>query len=171
MSDERLPLHIDPLRLARAGAQLRGHMPMVEMDRLIPLLAAVPGEAEVALDFGIDAERRAFMRLRLRAEVSLICQRCLAPVLNHIEVERLLGVVNSETQAENLPGIYEPLYVTEEPLFLREVIEDELILSLPIVPRHAEGECAPAVTEAGTDNEAGAARENPFAVLAGLKNH
>jgi uncharacterized protein len=143
---------------------------MVEMGRFAPLLAEVPGEAGVALDFDIDAERRAFMRLQLRAEVSLVCQRCLGPVRHLIEVERLLGVVTSEAQAEKLPDIYEPLYVTEEPLFLREVIEDELILSLPIVPRHAEGECAPAVTGAGTDNKAGAARENPFAVLAGLKH-
>lgn len=171
MSDERLPLHIDPLRLARAGAQLRGHMPMADMERFAPLLAQAPGEAEVELDFGIDVERRAFMRLQLRAEVALVCQRCLGPVRHLIEVERLLGVVTSEAQAEKLPDIYEPLYVTEEPLFLREVIEDELILSLPIVPRHAEDECAPAVTGAGTDNKAGAVRENPFAVLAGLKNH
>lgn len=171
MSDERLPLHIDPLRLARAGAQLRGRLPLAEMERFAPLLADAQGEVEVALDFDIDAERRTFMRLHLKAEVSLVCQRCLGPVRHAIEVERLLGVVTSETQAENLPGIYEPLYVTEEPLFLREVIEDELILSLPIVPRHAEGECAPAVTGVGADNKAGAARENPFAVLAGLKNH
>ncbi|WP_127477372.1 YceD family protein [Sulfurivermis fontis] len=170
MSDERLPLHIDPLRLARAGAQLRGRMPMAEMERFAPLLAQVPGEVEVALDFRVDVERRAFMRLQLRTEVILVCQRCLGPVIHFIEVERLLGVVTSEAQAEKLPDIYEPLYVTEEPLFLREVIEDELILSLPIVPRHAEDECAPAVTGAGTDNEAGAARENPFTVLAGLKN-
>lgn len=171
MSDERLPLHIDPLRLARAGAQLRGRMPMADMERFASLLAQAPGEAEVELDFGIDVERRAFMRLQLRAEVMLVCQRCLGSVRHPIAVERLLGVVTSEAQAEKLPDIYEPLYVTEEPLFLREVIEDELILSLPIVPRHAEGECAPAVTGAGTDNKAGAVRENPFAVLAGLKNH
>jgi len=171
MSDERLPLHIDPLRLARSGAQLHGRLTLAEMERFAPLLTDARGEAEVTLDFDIDAERRAFMRLRLRAEVSLVCQRCLGPVRHVIEVERLLGVVTSEAQAEKLPGIYEPLYVTEEPLFLREVIEDELILSLPIVPRHNEGECAPAVTGAGTDNMAGSGRENPFAVLTKLKTH
>lgn len=171
MSDERLPLHIDPLRLARAGAQLRGHMPVAGMERFAPLLAEVQGEAEVALDFGVDVERRAFVRLQLRAEVALVCQRCLGSVRHTMEVERLLGMVSSEAQAEKLPDSYEPLYVTEEPLFLREVIEDELILSLPIVPRHAAGECAPVVTEVGTDNETGVARENPFAVLVGLKNH
>lgn len=171
MSDERLPLHIDPLRLARSGAQLHGRLVLAEMERFAPLLADAQGEVEVMLDFDIDAERRAFMRLRLRTEVSLVCQRCLGPVRHVIEVERLLGVVTSEAQAGKLPGIYEPLYVTEEPLFLREVIEDELILSLPIVPRHNEGECAPAVTRAGTDNMAGSGRENPFAVLTKLKTH
>ncbi len=171
MSDERLPLHIDPLRLARAGVQLRGRMPLAEMERFAPLLATPQGEVAVELDFGIDAERRTFMHLRLHADVSLVCQRCLGPVQYAIEVERLLGVVTSEAQAERLPAIYEPLFFAEEPLFLREVVEDELILSLPIVPRHKEDECAPATTEAGTDNKAGSARENPFAVLAGLKNH
>jgi len=150
---------------------LRGRLAVAEMERFAPLLATNDGEVEVVLDFDFDPERRAFMRMHLRAEVSLVCQRCLGPVHHAIEVERLLGVVTTEAQAERLPGIYDPLFVTEEPLLLREVIEDELILSLPIVPRHNDGECAPAVTGAGTDNKVGGARENPFAVLAGLKNH
>lgn len=170
MSDERLPLHIDPLRLARSGTQLRGRMALAPMERFAPLLAAADGEVGVALDFGFDAERRVFVRLHLSTEVSLVCQRCLGPVRHRIEVERLLGVVSSEAQAEHLPGTYEPLFVTEEPLFLREVIEDELILSLPIVPRHDEGECTPAQPAAGKEAQ-GETRENPFAVLNRLKQH
>jgi len=169
MLDERLPLHIDPVRLARTGAQLRGRMALAPMERLASLLASPGGEAEVALDFGIDGERRSFVRVRLKAELSLMCQRCLEPMRFQVDTDRRLGVVGSEDEAERLSEAYEPLVFTGEPIFLRDVIEDELILSLPLVPRHTEQCASVALTaEQGTDNT-DKAGDNPFAALAKLK--
>ncbi len=139
------------------------------MQRLGASLVSDEGEAEVEMKFDVDNERRAVVQVRVLAQVQLICQRCLEPMDCTLSAERLLGVVMNEAQAERLPSNYEPLFVTEEPLFLSDLIEDELILSLPIVPRHSDEQCALATTtEKGTDN-ADKTADNPFAVLAGLK--
>lgn len=168
MLDERLPLNIDPIRLARAGAQLQGRMPLAPMERLASLLASPKGEVEVVLDFGFDSvERRRYVRVQLKAGLSLICQRCLEPMAYQVETDRRLALVASEDEAERLSEGYEPLIYTEEPMFLRDVIEDELILSLPLVPLHAE-QCVAVSQEQGEDNTVKAS-DNPFAALAKLK--
>ena len=169
MSDERLPIHIDPVRLARTGAQLQGHLPIAPMARLVAALVSSEGEAAVELEFGFDNERRAVVHVQARAEVQLACQRCLEPMGYTLNADRLLGVVINEAQAERLPSTLEPLFVTEEPLFLSDLIEDELILSLPIVPRHSDEQCALAQMPAEETDNADKSASNPFAVLAGLK--
>lgn len=112
------------------------------------------------------------MRGRIRANVSVQCQRCLGALPLTVETELLLGMV-SERDPRELPAYYEPLPVGHDPIFLRDIIEDELILSLPIVPKHADGQC-PDQLKAGAEdsNESHSATEgNPFAVLAGLKRN
>lgn len=171
MSDERLPLHIDPVRLAKSGTHLHGRLALESMARLAPALLSSAGEAEVDMVFGVDKEGRAAISLHLQATVTLACQRCLEPMAYAIDTARQLGVVGSEAQAERLPSQYEPLMVTGEPLFLRDLIEDELILSLPLVPRHSDERCAPALQgDAEETDDMDRNKANPFAVLAGLKD-
>jgi len=171
MSAERIPLHVDPQRLSRTGARFNACVSMRDMGRLLPLLAAEPGDVTVGLEFDLDEMQRAYLRLQLQAEVVLVCQRCLSKMKQSIVADRLLGLVCSEEQAERLPESYEPLLITNEPLFLRDVIEDELILSLPIIARHADGECELAVKKIVADTQASATQINPFAALAELNNH
>lgn len=168
MSAALLPLHIDPLRLAKTGARLHGSLPMAGMERLGSLLAAKPGDVTLSLTFDLDPDLRvAVLHLQLQAELELSCQRCLDTLKHPVAIDRRLGVVMNELQAEQLPEEYEPLLATPEPLFLRDVIEDELILCLPIVPRHAEHVCGLKMKE---ETLSETATSHPFAALAELKN-
>jgi len=173
MFDERLPVHIDPVRLAETGRELRGQVSFSEMERLTAMLMESNGEAQVELTFGVDHEGIRFMRGRIKADVVMQCQRCLGPLSLNIETELALGVV-SERDPRELPSYYEPLPVGHEPIFLRDIIEDELMLSLPIVPKHAAGQC-PSELRANTAGDkkdsGGASESNPFAALAGLKRN
>ncbi len=171
MFDERLPVHIDPIRFAETGRELQGRVSFSEMERLSAMLMESDGEAQVELSFGVDHEGIRFMQGRITADVVIQCQRCLGPLSLSISAELMLGVV-SERDPRELPSYYEPLPVGHEPIFLRDIIEDELILSLPIVPKHAEGQCPNELrAEAGDDEKdsGGVAEGNPFAALAGLK--
>jgi uncharacterized protein len=79
-----------------------------------------------------------------------------------------LAIVANEKQAELVSGDREPMLVTDGQLFLMDLIEDELILALPIIPRHPEGECPRDESQGGEEGGQRAA-ENPFAVLRSLK--
>jgi uncharacterized protein len=78
----------------------------------------------------------------------------------------MLGIVQTEEEAKNLPERYDPLIVKESDLFLQDVIEDEIIVSLPIVPMHTAKDCKvklPLVTESETMSEV--EKDNPFKVI------
>ncbi len=175
MFDTRLPVHIDPIRMAETRRLLQGTIALAEMTRLGSSLLNTQGDVSVSLEFGIDSEGIRFIRGRVRTEVSLECQRCLEELRYPIDSEFALGLVRSTVEAENLPSHYEPLQVDGEPLFLRDIIEDELLLAMPIVAMHAPEVCGvevnPALrSDAQKDEDTGAvAADNPFAVLADLK--
>jgi len=174
MFNERLPVHIDPIRMAETRRLLQGSIALAEMARLAESLQDTDGEVAVSLEFGIDNEGIRFMRGHIEAEVGLECQRCLETMRYPIDSEFSLAMVRNAGEAETLPSHYEPLLVGGEPLFLRDIIEDELLLALPIVAMHPPEECSVRISsdrQAGkTNTDTGAtAKENPFAVLADLK--
>ncbi|MCW8827985.1 MAG: YceD family protein [Gammaproteobacteria bacterium] len=175
MFDERLPVHIDPLRMAETRRVLQGHVELADMVRLGESLMDHSGRVEVSLEFGIDEEGIRYMRGHLSTTVSLECQRCLDTMEFVIDNGFALGMVRNMTEAEALPSHYEPLQLDGKPLFLRDVIEDELLLALPIVARHAKQECgvklddADAPAETGREDRGKEEKDNPFSVLAGLK--
>lgn len=172
MLNQQLPERIDPLRLAETGRTLCGQVELCHLKRLAATLISAEGAAHVELDFGVDEAGVRYLSGRLRAEVELVCQRCLEPMRFELSAEPLLGIVTDAAMAERLPSQYEALIAGEKgPLLLQDIIEDELILALPIVPRHAVEACSHTGTVRG--DEEGAAdteeKDNPFAVLAALK--
>ena len=173
MFSERLPVHIDPLRMVEARRVLHGEIPLAEMVRLLDSVTAAEGNVSITLEFGVDVEGIRYMRGSLLARVVLTCQRCLEPMDFPIDSRFALALVRSIDEAERLPSYYEPLLLDGELLFLRDVIEDELLLMLPIVPRHAEADCPLVLNalQAGdlqTDSQH-TDKPNPFSVLANLK--
>lgn len=176
MFDERLPVHIDPLRMAEAGRLLEGGYDLAEMDRMHDVLLDNSGRVAVSLEFGIDAEGIRYMKGRLQTEVVLECQRCLQAMKASIDSNFALGLVRSVESAENLPSHYEPLMVESDALYLRDIIEDELLLALPLVAMHEE-QCidvnrqADDAAQHNDDDSSKSKKDNPFAALAALKSN
>lgn len=172
MSVERLPVRIDPLSLAKVGRELQGSLRLDSLARLRPLLYEDGGEVEVRLSFGMDEAGQAIMRGRLRAALVLECQRCVGRMDFDIDTETTWGLVHSEAQADRLPEHYEALFIEAEPLYLADIIEDELLLQLPLVAKH-EHDCIDSeLLETYEDEQQETdepRQENPFAVLSGLK--
>ncbi|MCP5142360.1 MAG: DUF177 domain-containing protein [Gammaproteobacteria bacterium] len=148
------------------------------MPRLNEAVLSV-GDVEVDLEFGIDAGRTRFISGTVRTRVSMPCQRCLESMEIDVDAEVRLGVVISESQIERLPSGFEPLLLEEELIDPAQLVEDELLLALPLVPRHELRDCraernvtaqgsdgAPAPSDDVAENK----RPNPFAVLATLKD-
>lgn len=173
MSTTRLPLQVEPYRLAAADEHLEGTVSLDKMTRLREEAGEQQGNADVRLEFGQDAQGRRFIEGWIKATLGLACKRCLEPMPIAIESHFLLGMVSADAMAAGLPNAYEPVLVENEQLNLQSMLEDELILSLPQVVYHDEADCAvsPDQLSSGTLPESSEQpATSPFEVLRALKN-
>lgn len=168
----KLPKEIEPFRLAQNGLTLEGQLPLSDMPRLTELLQSDEGMVNVLMAFDIDDIGTPFLRGEFKTSVSLICERCMEPMVLDMNVNCLLAIVISERKIEGLAEQYEPWLIdNNDPVVLSTVVEDELILSLPLVPRHDEA-CLPDDVWSSGDNIEVSEQEkpvSPFAVLTELK--
>lgn len=168
----RLPNIIDPLLLADRNARIEGELPLSSFDRIAELLSNDAGNVAVRLFFGKEGNL-AKVEGHISAVLALKCQRCLESVEWPISSDIKLGVVGSLEQANNLPEGYEPLLlIDEDKIPLKNIVEDELLLSLPSIPKHQDGCLAPNIPNNKPEairKTARASTENPFSILADLK--
>lgn len=165
--------------LCRAGASLEGSWPLVSLQRLSEdFAAAADGSAHWTLQGSTKAvagaEPELWVQLNAHAVVPLQCQRCLGPMAQRLIVNRAIRFVRGEELAARLDEKSDDDVLSlPAALDVLALVEDELILSLPIVPRH-EGPCPqPLLPEVGAGGGAPLAaasdEPHPFAPLAGLK--
>ncbi len=165
--------------LCRSGASLEGSWPLVGMQRLSEDFAAVAdGSAHWALQGSTrpvaGAAAELWLRVNAHAVVPLQCQRCLGPMSLRLQVDRAIRFVRGEDLAARLDEeADDDVLSLPAALDVLVLVEDELILSLPIVPRH-EGPCPqPLLPEVGAGADAPLQADNdephPFAALAALK--
>ncbi len=166
---QQLPEQIDPFRLARQRRVITGELPLHRMKRLEPLVSdASGGVANVALEFGTDDMGVKFVHGRVTAALGMTCQRCLQPILQNVDAQFSLGLVTTRREADLLPPHYDPLLVEQDHIPLVDVVEDELLLALPIVAMHEEGACSAAHGAHEVVPE-DMKQKSPFAILEQLK--
>ena len=162
------PLDVD--RLAEAEADVDFAVPLAELPRLRAQLANVAGEVHGHAHF-----RRAasipVVELTLQGTARLACQRCLGAMDIGVEATAEVGLVATEADVSRVPEELEPVLAPEGRISVGELIEEELLLTLPIVPLHAEGDAcdaaAAAAPRAQSEREGGETQK-PFAQLAEL---
>ncbi|MFT4242711.1 MAG: YceD family protein [Acidovorax sp.] len=176
MTKELNPRRLDVKAFAQAGGRLSGHESLLAYARLAQEAKGL--HPDLLVDWQAVGEVRTapggipqvWLLLKARAAFPMECQRCMTPVDVPLEVERAFRFVADEATAEALDeDCEEDLLALSREFDLHELIEDELLMALPVVPRH--GECPTAVPMASSDEdfeEASAAKPNPFAALAGL---
>lgn len=162
MEKDHLPLKVDPFRLAEHGASLHGVLPLKNMSRLCENISEQEGNVTVDMTFGVDEQGTRFIKGNLATHITLQCQRCMEFFPYEITSNFILGVVQSEEQADQLPTLYDAVLVKDGELFPSEMIEDELIVNMPIVPMHERSVCQikfPSVPDFD------AIKESPFKVI------
>lgn len=167
---DRLPVLIDPLSFAERGKRLLGKIKINELSRLSDILLDSSGEIEI--DFSFDKEGRVPVIVgEIKANLIAECQSCLKQVVLPVDKHFKLGMVLSDEQADRLAGDCEPLFLQDEKISLNELVEDELLLALPDFPKHPEV-CIEReeIVTASNDEQQQMDSNNPFSVLAKLKN-
>ncbi|HET6545519.1 MAG TPA: YceD family protein [Rhodanobacteraceae bacterium] len=165
-----LPEYVEVARMVQARRSFQGSIPLAAMPRLCDSLAATEGAARYDLEFGVDEMGTGSLSLHVEACLPLVCQRTLDIYIQPVSVDQRLGLVADENDEAALPEGCEAVLVVDGRLRLRDVIEDELILALPLIPispgdplRYSAGPAA--------DADDGSVPDSPFAVLDRLKQH
>jgi len=169
MTDAQIPKRVDGVKLIDNNQQLSGQIDTKRLARLSAAIVRSDAPVTCSLSFERDAERHKVLTGQCSTHVVMTCQRCLGEVPLDVESEFQLALVFNDDQAKQLPKRFEPAELDEDGLMdLWEIIEDEVLLSLPDFPMHPVGECTAHMPEQNETN-ADAKRPNPFDVLAQLK--
>jgi uncharacterized protein len=173
------PLRLDVATMAADGASLQGQWPLVQLPRLLSSCLLVADQAPPDVHWSVQGERRKsrpgaeadnWLLLHADAVATLECQRCLQPMAAPLSVDREFRFVRSEEEAEAQDiDSEEDVLALPRFLDLRSLVEDELLLELPLVPRHdvcPEPLPLPADEPLAEEEEAA---PRPFAGLAALK--
>ncbi len=155
--------------MVQSRRSFAGSLPLARFKRLAGSLAGSEGEVAYQLDFDRDSFGTSLLQLKATTQLPLLCQRSLEIYLEPVALDQQLGLIRDESEEAALLPEYEALLVgADGQLDLVDVIEDELILALPLVPTRPG---APLEHIEMADDEVSEPRENPFAALASLKKH
>lgn len=161
-----LPYKIAPGRLAEAGACIEGRLELSKMPRLVELLSNNRGMVELKLAFSRSEDGITCITGRYKTDLQLVCQRCLEPFAVRLAHTINVGIVFEGTTAKKIPASLEPVALKQETMQLTELIEDEILLGLPISPMHRLEDCA--AGEPATERDP--AGSGPFQILKKLKS-
>lgn len=163
-----MPESLDAWRMVSARRGVEGRLPLSSLTRLADSLIDTEGEDVIySLDFDRDALQVPYVELRIEAELPLLCQRTLQRFLLPVKIVQRLGLIRDESEEAALPPDYEPLLMPADGMLQGAgLVEDELILAVPVVPTMPGTE---AMERDWPAPEAEVERASPFAALSALK--
>lgn len=167
-----LPVTVDAWRMVSEQRAFEGSLPVADMPRLVDAVAHGDGDVFYTLQFGRDELGTGYVDVHAEADLVMTCQRTLDDFSERIRADARLGLIENENEEAALPPGCEPLLLGSEPLRPAAMIEDELLLALPLVPVKPGSEMPTfGNNESPASTPAPEPTENPFAVLGKLKNH
>jgi uncharacterized protein len=153
---------IDGLEFARTGASLQGTWPVAVFSRLRDALQTEEGTLRYELLGMPQVQGRPALRLKVGGALQLVCQRCLGTLEFplHIDVTLQLAATQAEVDAEPLAAEGPEQILAGRDMSVRELVEDEVLLAIPLAPRHERCE--------GRELRPASEDLSPFAALRGL---
>lgn len=163
---------VDAWRMVSARRVFTGRVPLSALNRLAGLLADTEGDCRYVIEFGRELGGLATVDISAEAELPLVCQRSLERFLLPVVVRQQLGLLADESEERALPEGVEPVLVgADGALHLLGLVEDELILAVPVFPAMpGSAEVETVWSDVETETEEDPPRINPFAALAVLKD-
>jgi uncharacterized protein len=178
MSDSPIPAYVDTRKAFLQEGKTTGFITLDRLPRFVDCLASAKGSVEVEL--GFDTDQRTGTKIingRIEALVEVICQRCLEPLEITLSDDINLALIRREADADKLEGDIEPWICEDHKLDVANLVEEQLILCLPLVSYHSDKACIATLdyeARIDADNQPPKGqqkerKENPFAVLEVLK--
>lgn len=161
---------IDPLDFVQNAGTHHGKIPVDALARLHDFLFDKEGELIYQISGQFDKHEKPGLHLEINGKIHLSCQRCLGKLLHTIDLQTSLVLVKTEAELDQADedDTADAILATPDMDVIR-LIEDEIILSLPISSWHAEGECNVQELESINENLTNKQSAHPFAALLALK--
>jgi uncharacterized protein len=156
---------IDSLDFARNGGKISGEAPVAELPRLLDVLDNPQGVLSYAVHGGLDKYGNPFLDVSIAGNCQLRCQRCLNAMDYQVRLVARL-ILRDQTELDALDDDEDECdsILAEARLDVMNLLEEEILLSLPIAPMHDSAVC-----QAADGESAPGKAKNPFAALAKLK--
>ncbi len=161
-----MPAIIDPFRLADRGASLQGTLSLAQLPRLREICTELDKQLRVDLGFSRSDLGVVEMAGSLIGELELTCQRCLEPMTLPLALNIRVNFLRREDSQE-LAANLDTISVDETINFYR-LVEDEVLLAIPMIPKHEKGDC-PAMKYINGAAKTVEKTDKPFAVLEQIK--
>jgi len=164
---KQLPETLNFLRQVERHYRFEGQLPVAKLSRLSEVLHSDSGSIDVSFEFGTSVGY-ASLKGRVKASLEVECQRCLQAMVVELESAFKLAFVHSEEEADELPEEFEPYLIEGEEQLMLPLLEDEILLSLPMVTMH-EQPCSAFMSKHEEEVKATKEAAHPFAALKDLK--
>jgi len=173
MQKVKIPIVIDPVRAAQKRSSFDGIVPLVNLTRLAESLLDSDGDVAVTVHCGTDEQGLTYILGDARCQVQVRCERCGEAMPMELDASFAYTPIRRDFDSaqDEIPERYDVVEKNEHgEVNLRQLVEDELILALPLFPTHEEGQCDPAkVQMSWGEIEPEPEKPNPFAILQELK--
>jgi uncharacterized protein len=164
----QMPETLNFVRQVELNRVIDGVYPLSKFTRLSETLLSNEGDVTVKIEFGYKVGF-ACLKGRVSAKVLVECQRCLKPMETELAGSFKFALVSSEDEFDLLPEEFEPYLLEGDEQSIIELIEDELLLSLPMVTVH-DNACSVYMTKQEEAMKAEKEASHPFAALKALKD-
>ena len=152
---------IDGLQFARSASEMAGEIEGAKLVRLAGMQCSTPG-IRFRVCGGMNERGKPELSIFLSGQLQLTCQRCLRPLPQALELESRLELSASLEEIEAADDDIDRVLATRA-MDVAALVEDEVLLALPMIPRHEHCEAAPEIEAAQ------ARKQSPFDALAALK--
>ena len=174
MPESLLPTYVDTRKVFLQQEEISGSVALEKLPRFADSLADNRGLINVELRFSTNESNLKVIKGHLSARVEVTCQRCLGPLSIELKDKISLVLVEDDSAVRGLDPHFDPWISGEYKLVLAELVEEQLMLCMPIVNFHESEDCLDTLDYQNneierTDEQSQAATENPFTVLKVLK--
>ena len=176
MSQTPVPTYVDTRKLVLRQGNISGSISLEKLPRFRDYLIDDEASIQVQLYFSLSESEQPIITGKLQASVHVNCQRCLEPLAIELADDIRLALIKTADAIEALDAGWDPWICAGHKLELATLVEEQLMLCMPIVNFHRSGDCLERINySTGTDDGSVAAvneiSKNPFSVLKALKEN
>jgi uncharacterized protein len=175
MKHNRLPVLVEPKIAGSRREMMTGKIVANHLKRLHQEANQTLSEVTCKVEFNVDLQQITYFKGQANAELDLVCQRCMQTYRERLSVSFCYTPIEQACKIEELPEVYDVVEMNSNgQINLHQLVEDELITSIPLIPAHQNEQCHQGTNDVSVgdiDESETEQRQSPFDILASLKNN